>query len=465
MQSFVKKYSIFLMLYIVFQPIMDSITGLMMRMHIDITFGVLIRMDVMAVTVFYLLIYLILNRDNKKGFMIIGYFVLLALMSVISLVVNIKAKTLFVPSLELTTLAKSLYYPVMLLAYFYAFEELAEDRIINRFFPKVIFYAVNIVSVIMIIAHFTNSSFSSYSYYKLGESGWFFAANELSAIVSITFPIMIWYALEKINVWTRIYYWITVILAIYSALLIGTKGSLIAIIFGICMGILSAVIQLFRHGTNKKLMALLAGVLVVTLGGIFLAYPAMAVSRTAELHTEMIKDKKRKAKTKKGLTKDQKKYVKTNKTISYLLSGRTIYFENASHNFSKATPAQKIFGMGYATNFKKIKNAKLVEMDYIDIFFQFGFLGTIVYMAPLIYCLIYLIGAFFMKFKYMWSFKWALLVASVSLGFGMALLTGHVIEAPSVSIYFVSILAYAMFNARIFLRTNGNPDTIGVNDY
>lgn len=464
MQSFVKKYSIFLMLYIVFQPILDSITGLMMRMNMDVTFGVFIRMIVMAVTVFYLLIYLILNRDNKKGFMIIGYFVLLALMSIINLVINFKTKTLFVPSLELTTLAKSIYYPVMLLGYFYAFEELAEDRIINRFFPRAIFYAINIVSIIMIVAHFTGSSFSSYSYYKLGESGWFFAANELSAIVSITFPIMIWYALEKIDTWTRIYYWITIILAAYSALLIGTKGSLIAVIFGICMGILSTIIQFFRRGANKKMMAFLAGILVITLGGIFLAYPAMAVSRTAELHSEMIKDKKQKAKTKKGLTKDQEKYVKTNKTVSYLLSGRTVYFENASGNFSKATPAQKIFGMGYATNFKKVKNAKLVEMDYIDIFFQFGFLGTIVYMAPLLYCLIYLIGTFFRKFIYMWSFKWSLLVASVVLGFGMALLTGHVIEAPSVSIYFVSILAYAMFNARIFLRTNDDPYTIGVNE-
>ncbi|MCS6109319.1 hypothetical protein DWV12_18740, partial [Clostridium botulinum] len=126
--------------------------------------------------------------------------------------------------------------------------------------------------------------------------------------------------------------------------------------------------------------------------------------------------------------------------------------------------AQKIFGMGYATKFKSEKKAKLVEMDYIDIFFQFGFLGTIIYLAPLLYCLIYLIGTFLRKFKDMWSFKWAMLVASVALGFGMALMTGHVIEAPSVSIYFVSILSYAMLNARIFLRTNQNPYTIDVED-
>ncbi len=450
------------MLYIVFQPILDSITGLMMRLNMDVTFGVFIRMIVMAVTVFFLLIYLILNLDNRRGFTIIGYFVLLALMSVINLYINYKTKTLFVTSLEVTTLAKSLYYPVMLLGYFFAFEELAEDRIINRFFPKMIFYAVNLISIIMIVAHFTNTSFSSYSYYKLGESGWFFAANELSAIVSITFPIMIWYALEKIDDLTRTYYWISIIVAVYSSLLIGTKGSLIAIVCSICMGLLAAVIQLFRRNSNKKMIATLIGLLVVTLGGIFVAYPMMAVSRTAELHTEMVKYKKKQAKTKKGITKDQEKYIKTNKTVSYLLSGRTIYFENASHNFHKATPAQKIFGMGYATNFKKVKNAKLVEMDYIDIFFQFGFLGTIVYMAPLIYCLIYLIGTFFRKFKHMWSFKWSLLVASVALGFGMALLTGHVIEAPSVSIYFVSILAYAMLNARIFLRTDEDPYTLGV---
>ena len=464
MQSFIKKYSIFLMLYIIFQPVLDAVTGTMMRFNINITFGVLIRMIVMAITVFYILLFLVLNRDNKHGFRIMGYFVVLAIVSVINLVINYKTKTLFVPSLEITTLAKSLYYPIMLLGYFYAFEELAEDRIINRFFPKVVFIAVNIISIIMIVAHFTNTSFSSYSYYKLGESGWFFAANELSAIVSISFPIMIWYALKKINTWSRIYYWLTVVVAIYSALLIGTKGSLLAIIFGICMAILATAIQFFQNGGQRKFKAGIAAMLVITLGGIFAAYPAMAVSRTAELHSDMIKYKKKQAKTKKGITKDQKKYVETNKTVSYLFSGRTVYFENAAHNFSKATPAQKAFGMGYATNFKKVKQAKLVEMDYVDIFFQFGFIGTIVYLAPLAYCLIYLIGAFLRKFKYMWSFKWAMLVASVAVGFGMALMTGHVIEAPSVSIYFVTILSYAMLNARIFLRTGEDPYTIDVEE-
>lgn len=462
MQSFIKKYSIFLMLYIVFQPVLDAITGLMTQAHIDVTFGVLIRMAVMAVTVFYLLMFLVLNRDNRHGFMIIGYFVLLGIVSAISMFINYKTKILFIPSLEITTLAKSLYYPIMLLAYFYAFEELAEDRIINRYFPLVIFIAVNIISVIMIVAHFTNTSFSSYSYYKLGESGWFFAANELSAIVSITFPIMIWFALKKINTWSRIYYWITIIVAIYSALLIGTKGSLLALLFSICMGILAAAIQFFQNKGRRKYFASIAALLIITLGGIIVAYPRMAVSKTAELHTEMIQDKKQKAKTKKGITKDQKKYVETNKTVSYLFSGRTVYFENAAHNYSKATIAQKIFGMGYATSFKREKQAKLVEMDYVDIFFQFGIIGTIVYLAPLIYCLLYLIGLFLMRFTRMWSFKWAMLVASVALGFGMALMTGHVIEAPSVSIYFVSILGYAMLNARIFLRTNDDPYTIDV---
>ncbi|MFH5810828.1 O-antigen ligase family protein [Companilactobacillus sp. FL22-1] len=464
MQSFIKKYSIFLMLYIVFQPVLDAITGLMTQANFNVTFGILIRMAVMALTVFYILIFLILNRDNKQGMRIILYFVVLGLVSAISLFINYKQKKLFLPSLEITTLVKSLYYPVMLLGYFYAFEELAEDRIINRFFPKMIFYAINIISIIMIIAHFTNTSFSSYSYYKLGESGWFYAANELSAIVSIAFPIMVWYALKKIDTWTRIYYWLTIIIAIYSALLIGTKGSLLAILFGLCMAILASIIHFFREGGRRRFNAGIVALLVLTLGGVFAAYPAMAVSRTAELHNDMIKYKKKQAKTKKGLTADQEKYVKTNKTVSYLLSGRTVYFENAAQNFSKATPAQKMFGMGYATSYKSEKKAKLVEMDYIDIFFQFGFIGTIIYLAPLIYCLIYLIGTFIRKFKYMWSFKWAMLVSSIALGFGMALMTGHVIEAPSVSIYFVTILSYAMLNARIFINNNQDPDTIDVEE-
>jgi len=239
---------------------------------------------------------------------------------------------------------------------------------------------------------------------------------------------------------------------------------LLAILFGICMAILASVIHFFQNKGSRKFSAGIVALLVLTLGGVFAAYPAMAVSRTAELHSDMIKYKRKQAKTKKGITKDQRKYVETNKTVSYLFSGRTVYFENAAQNFAKATPAQKIFGMGYATSFKSEKKAKLVEMDYVDIFFQFGFIGTIVYLAPLLYCLIYLIGLFLMKFKAMWSFKWAMLVSGVVLGFGMALMTGHVIEAPSVSIYFVSILSYAMLNARIFIRTKEDPYTIDVED-
>ena len=99
MQSFIRRYSIFLMLYIVFQPVLDAITGVMTKANIDVTFGVLVRMLVMVVTVAFLLMYLLLNRNNKKGFIVIGYFVLLALMAVISLFVNYKQKELFVPSL------------------------------------------------------------------------------------------------------------------------------------------------------------------------------------------------------------------------------------------------------------------------------------------------------------------------------------------------------------------------------
>lgn len=462
MQSFIRRYSIFLMLYIVFQPVLDAITGVMAKAHMNVTFGVFVRFLVMAVTVVFLLMYLLLNRNTKKGFIIIGYFVILALMSAINLYVNYKQKELFIPSLELNTLAKSLYYPIMLFAYYYAFEELHRDRILNKYFPKVVFYAVNIISLVMIVAHFTGTGFSSYAYYKLGESGWFYAANELSAIVSISFPIMVWYATDKLSNAKRWYYWISVVIAVYSALLIGTKGSFLAIIFGTVMGLIAALVQRIRREGNLKHLNGMIVLMICTLIGIGVAYPMMAVAKTSDLHEEMIKYKKERAHTKKGLNKDQKKYVATNKYVSYIFSGRTIYFENAAKNFSKATPAQKVFGMGYATSFKKAKHAKLVEMDYVDILFQFGFLGALIYMLPLIVSFIYLLVLFFRHFASMWSFKWAMLVSSVLLAFGMALLTGHVIEAPSVSIYFVTALAFAMYNARLFNKNKKDPVELDV---
>jgi hypothetical protein len=46
----------------------------------------------------------------------------------------------------------------------------------------------------------------------------------------------------------------------------------------------------------------------------------------------------------------------------------------------------------------------------------------------------------------------------------MALLTGHVIEAPSVSIYFVTSLAFAMYNAKLFNKNKKDPIELDVID-
>ena len=53
---------------------------------------------------------------------------------------------------------------------------------------------------------------------------------------------------------------------------------------------------------------------------------------------------------------------------------------------------QKLFGMGYASNYSD--QPKTIEIDYLDLFFSTGILGSILYFLPLLYFAIRSIGLY-----------------------------------------------------------------------
>lgn len=44
----------------------------------------------------------------------------------------------------------------------------------------------------------TSTSVSSYMYMKAGQSGWFYAGNELGSLLAIAFPVVVWHTLKKV---------------------------------------------------------------------------------------------------------------------------------------------------------------------------------------------------------------------------------------------------------------------------
>ena len=77
----------------------------------------------------------------------------------------------------------------------------------------------------------------------------------------------------------------------------------------------------------------------------------------------------------------------------------------------------------------------MIEMDYFDIFYSHGIIGSILFFGMYIY-LIYKI----LHKRKSFDFKQYMLYASLVLIIILSLFTGHIINAPSVSIIVIYLL-------------------------
>ncbi|MDD1369270.1 O-antigen ligase family protein, partial [Bacillus sp. MHSD17] len=115
--------------------------------------------------------------------------------------------------------------------------------------------------------------------------------------------------------------------------------------------------------------------------------------------------------------------------------------------YKEAPLSQKLFGMGYAGNYTT--NMKLVEMDFYDLFFAFGIVGFLMYVLPLLYFGIKIFIRLITNFRKLFSVKHTLLASTLVLSLGIGFMSGHVLTAPAVSIFFVVILAYLIVDLEI----------------
>ena len=95
--------------------------------------------------------------------------------------------------------------------------------------------------------------------------------------------------------------------------------------------------------------------------------------------------------------------------------------------------------MGYISPKKNIvQERKLVEIDYFDIFFCHGILGTLIYLVPLATLIFISLKRFFTRFIInIKNYTLIFMIYSILIGFGIALTAGHVFTAPAVSMVLI----------------------------
>ncbi|SCN31782.1 Uncharacterized protein BC88300_00848 [Bacillus cytotoxicus] len=448
----------FLLLFIVFQPILDLLTSFSIYiLHMSATVGVVVRFAFMLLALGYLLFHI--KKSGNRKYII--YLILLGIVLGIGLINNMIVKSPVSFSEEVKFILKSVYPFVLLFGYIIVFKELKDQTDTYNKLITYFLYTTIILSIVMIVSMATGTDFPSYPHSKIGSRGWFFAGNDLSAIFAIMFPIVVLYSIHKTTSFSKIYYWIPTLLAMYASIMVGTKVGYGAIVVTLGIALFFSFIEYMmnRKKEGKGFPQLVNTIVaLVVLAGLGVLTPLTPIAKNMGIHLQIYEYKKalreeqerKEGKVVKEDPDEVKKHAQGELTDSevksLIYSDRDKFLKVYQGYYKEAPLSQKLFGMGYAGNYTK--KIKLIEMDFHDIFFAFGIIGFLIYFIPLLYFGVRLLIRFLANFKQMLTVKYTLLASTILLSLGIGFISGHVLTAPSVSIFFVVILAYLIVDLR-----------------
>ncbi|MEN1937002.1 O-antigen ligase family protein [Paenibacillus sp. 102] len=450
----------FLLLFIVLQPILDLLTSFSIyTLHMSATVGIVVRFAFMTLALGYLLFNW--KQPGNKKYVI--YIFLLGITIAAGFINNVLVKSPFYIGEEIKFIAKSIYPICLLFGYILAFKALKDLQYSYHKLMTYFLYTTLILSIVMFVSIVSGTDFQSYPHSKLGSRGWFFAGNELSSILAITFPIVVLYSVHKTTSFSKVYHWIPTIFAMYASIMVGTKVGYGAIVITLGVALLFSFIEyMMNHKKEGKGFAKLVNTVValVVLGGLVVVTPLTPIAKNMGIHLQMYEYKKsvrddearKQGKVIKEDPEDAKREAEGKLTAgemnSLIYSDRDRFLKVYKKSYKEAPMSQKLLGMGYAGNYKDKDKIKLVEMDFHDLFFSFGILGFLIYLLPFLYFGIRLLLRVITNFKSILTVKYMLLASALALSLGIGFTAGHVLTAPAVSIFFVVIFAYLIVDLK-----------------
>ncbi|MGI6329243.1 MAG: O-antigen ligase family protein [Bacilli bacterium] len=417
-----EKINKILIIYILFQPFIDLFSSLGVRLYdVDISFGMIIRFIFLFSAIIYL-VFFSKSKERKKSLIFIGIIFLYSLIYIIN---NVYLKGSIVLFGELKYILKLFYFPVLLIVFWNFWKE--KSVTIKS---KYLVYVAYTYVFIILLAQFTGTQFLSYGSGKLGHVGWFYAANEIGAIIAVLTPLVIYNVIKNNK---RIIYYILLVSYIYGAFVIGTKVPLLAVLITLCMFFIVYIIKIiYSHGRLDKIIGYLGTIILPIIAAatisimIFFISP---VSYNLKYHLNWLE-----------LNRIEELYQPKNKTKlnNFIFSGRNIFLRETKEAIKNAKLKERMIGIG---SIQKDGNIiKLIEQDYQDIYYKNGVVGFLIYF----FFPFWFMSQIFIKViknlkKVIFNVEMMAYIISISLLLTIAYFAGHVFWAPAVSIYLVLI--------------------------
>jgi len=343
-----KKIANIFYVFLLIQPILDLLTSLMTRFAgLPLTIGMIVR----GLFLFGMIIYLVfINKSVHKKKSLI-YLAILCIFSILYIITKNGILSLGFLKTEVIYLFKYMYFPITALCLINVFDEIKLEK--EKIFKICIIEAL-LYSILIIMPEITNTAFSSYLDDNKGTVGWFYAANEIGAIMVALFPFLYYLLFEREGIIKIALIFTIVILAMT---LLGTKTSFLGMLI---TEIIYALYFIFNYKKNRAYGLKWSIIIIVISFGLIPNIPAVknAISESSHIKEEVKEDNE----------KENNKYASSSPSVQRIikvaLSGRDKFFYNTLEIYDNANIDDKLLGIGFVNrneiNNKRIE--KLIEM-------------------------------------------------------------------------------------------------------
>lgn len=436
--NFLKKINFqnIFIIYILLQPIIDIITSLCVRnISETLSLGIVVRVLFML----FIVVYSIIKVPKKNKIKLIVYYSCIGLYGIAYLANSYLKYNSSMIFTQVKGFIKVFYFPVVLVSLY----EINKEKSFNSL-EKYLNISLIVYIATIIICRIFSVGYPTYpNNDKFGSIGLFYAGNETSAILAMLAPICFW---KFINEKFSIINIIVCVATIFAMFEIGTKVSALSILILIGLTFILTGIKMFTKERKTIYKQFIAISLMIILSFMFIAYtPA---GKNTGIGVTWKETSKSPATSQPATSQPAPSKPTSKESQTELLSGRNKYLKNTFKKYSEGSLLTKLTGTSYVSYSAKkgMRENKLVEIDYFDIFFCHGILGTLIYIVPLIFIAISLFKKFFSNFVVnIKNYYTIFALYSILIGCGIALLAGHVFTAPAVSI-FLAISILELFN-------------------
>lgn len=450
-----KKSERFIYIYFLLLPIIDLFTSLITRFtDISITPGIVFK----GITLMGCIVYLFFFSKSKYKRKSIIYLFILLFFGIIYFFSKNYEYNINIIFNELKYAFKYFYFPVVLCGMINVFDDFEVSK---KLIVKILVSNTIIYTFLMIVPYITSTGFNSYDMYWIykGETGWFYSANEIGAILTLL-AISIYYILNYRNK----KYLPIIFLLMLSLAIIGTKVSFIGLVIMTILCLVATLLNQKKNAIKSCLFVIVFFIVSLFFSPTFDNFMSLKNNSNGNAQinnkpnniagsSEDNKDSNNGISD--NIKDDAKKRFKeledlipidfiTN-NLKLILSDRDVFLLDNLNVYVASNTEDKLFGLGWENrpDIDYTFSKKVIEIDVADIFVHYGIVGFFIYFLPLLYCFILGIK----NIKFFNTESW-LAILTFMIQIGISLLAGHILSAPTVSIYLILMIGLTMVIVR-----------------